>query len=83
MYSVAYVGGASGSAPTELWGSGEGGVLVRVALEGAGAPTLRTPTVFSLADLAFQGRNGVAVGLGGTIVHTGDGGAHWQVVTGK
>jgi photosystem II stability/assembly factor-like uncharacterized protein len=57
--------------------------LIRIALEGAGAPTVRTPTVFNLADLAFQGRNGVAVGLGGTIVHTADGGAHWQVVTGK
>jgi photosystem II stability/assembly factor-like uncharacterized protein len=56
---------------------------MRIALEGAGAPTVRTPTVFNLADVAFQGRNGVAVGLGGTIVHTGDGGAHWQVVTGK
>jgi photosystem II stability/assembly factor-like uncharacterized protein len=83
MYSVTYVGGAPGSAPTELWGSGEGGALIRIALEGAGAPTVRTPTVFNLADLAFQGRNGVAVGLGGTIVHTADGGAHWQVVTGK
>lgn len=84
MYSVTYVGGAPGSAPTELWGSGEGGALMRVAL-GAGAepPAEQAPTVFSLADIAFNGSNGVAVGLGGTIVHTGDGGAHWAVVTGK
>lgn len=84
MYSVAYAVGASGAAPTELWGSGEGGALVRVALGAGGAlPTEQSPTVFSLADLAFSGNNGVAVGLGGTIVHTGDGGAHWKVVTGK
>jgi photosystem II stability/assembly factor-like uncharacterized protein len=83
MYSVAYVGGAAGSAPSELWGSGEGGALLRVGLGGGGAPTVQTPTVFDLADIAFNGKNGVAVGLGGTIVHTADGGAHWEVVTGK
>ncbi len=83
IYSVAYVGGTSSSAPSELWGSGEGGALLRVALGGGAAPAVQTPTVFSLADLAFHGNNGVAVGLGGTIVHTGDGGAHWEVVTGK
>lgn len=84
MYSVAYVSEASGSAPTELWGSGEGGALVRVALGAGGVPpTEQSPTVFSLADIAFSGNNGVAVGLGGTIVHTGDGGAHWNVMTGK
>jgi photosystem II stability/assembly factor-like uncharacterized protein len=84
MYSVTYVGGASGSAPTQLWGSGDGGALVRVALAAGGAPpTEQSPTVFSLADIAFSGKNGVAVGLGGTIVRTGDGGAHWKVVTAK
>ena len=83
MYSVAYVGGTSSSAPTELWGSGEDGTLLRVALGGAAAPTVQTPTVFDLSDIAFNGQNGVAVGLGGTIVHTADGGAHWEVVTGK
>ena len=60
-----------------------GGALLCVGLGGAAAPTVQTPTVFSLADLAFHGNNGVAVGLGGTIVHTADGGAHWEVVTGK
>jgi photosystem II stability/assembly factor-like uncharacterized protein len=44
---------------------------------------VQTPTVFDLADIAFNGKNGVAVGLGGTIAHTADGGAHWEVVTGK
>jgi photosystem II stability/assembly factor-like uncharacterized protein len=83
MYSVVYVGGASSAAPSELWGSGEGGALLRVGLAGGAAPTVQTPTVFDLADIAFNGKNGVAVGLGGTIVHTGDGGAHWEVVTGK
>lgn len=83
MYSVTYAGGAPGSAPSELWGSGEGGALLRVALGGAAAPTVQTPTVFDLADIAFNGQSGVAVGLGGTIVHTADGGAHWEVVTGK
>jgi photosystem II stability/assembly factor-like uncharacterized protein len=84
MYSVTYAGGASGSAPTELWGSGEGGALVHVALNaGAAPPAEQAPTVFDLSDIAFNGNNGVAVGLGGTIVHTGDGGAHWKVVTGK
>jgi photosystem II stability/assembly factor-like uncharacterized protein len=83
MYSVVYVGGASGSAPSALWGSGEGGALLRVGLGGAAAPTVQTPTVFDLADVAFNGQDGVAVGLGGTIVHTADGGAHWEVVTGK
>jgi photosystem II stability/assembly factor-like uncharacterized protein len=83
MYSVVYAGGASGSAPSALWGSGEGGALLRVGLGGAAAPTVQTPTVFDLADIAFNGKNGVAVGLGGTIVHTADDGAHWEVVTGK
>ncbi len=83
MYSVAYAGGTSGSAPSELWGSGEGGVLLGVGLGGAAAPVVKTPTVFDLADVAFNGQNGVAVGLGGTIVHTANGGAHWEVVTGK
>jgi photosystem II stability/assembly factor-like uncharacterized protein len=83
MYSVAYVGGTSSSAPTELWGSGEDGTLLRVALGSASHPTVQTPTVFDLADIAFNGQNGVAVGLGGTIVRTADGGAHWEVVTGK
>jgi photosystem II stability/assembly factor-like uncharacterized protein len=66
-----------------LWGSGEGGALLRVELGGAAAPTVQTPTVFDLADIALNGKSGVAVGLGGTIVHTADGGAHWEVVTGK
>jgi photosystem II stability/assembly factor-like uncharacterized protein len=83
MYGVAYGGATSGSAPSELWGSGEGGALLRIALGGGAAPTEQTPTVFDLADIAFNGQNGVAVGLGGTIVHTADGGAHWEVVTGK
>jgi photosystem II stability/assembly factor-like uncharacterized protein len=84
MYSVTYAGGTSGSAAAELWGSGEGGALLRVALgAGAAAPTELAPTVFDLADIAFHGGNGVAVGLGGTIVHTGDGGVHWKVVTGQ
>ena len=83
MYSVVYAGGASGSAPSALWGSGEGGALLRVGLGGAAAPTVQTPTVFDLADIAFNGKNGVAVGLGGTIVRTADDGAHWEVVTGK
>jgi photosystem II stability/assembly factor-like uncharacterized protein len=83
MYSVIYVNGAKGSARSELWGSGEGGALLRVGLGGTAAPTVQTPTVFDLADVAFNGQDGVAVGLGGTIVHTADGGAHWEVVTGK
>jgi photosystem II stability/assembly factor-like uncharacterized protein len=83
MYSVAYAGGTSSSAPSALWGSGEGGAMLRVGLGGAIAPTVQTPTVFDLADIAFNGQDGVAVGLGGTIVHTADGGAHWEVVTGK
>jgi photosystem II stability/assembly factor-like uncharacterized protein len=83
MYSVAYVGGAPGSAPAELWGSGDGGTLLRVTPGGSAAPSVQTPTVFGLADVAFQGQIGVAVGLSGTILRTGDGGAHWQVVTGK
>jgi photosystem II stability/assembly factor-like uncharacterized protein len=84
MYSVAYAGGTSGSAAAELWGSGEGGALLRVALgAGAAPPTELAPTVFDLSDIAFHGSNGVAVGLGGTIVRTGDGGAHWKVVTGQ
>ena len=83
MYSVTYGGATSSSAPTELWGSGEGGALLHVALGGGAPPKEQTPTVFDLADLAFNGQNGVAVGLGGTIVHTADGGAHWDVVTGK
>jgi photosystem II stability/assembly factor-like uncharacterized protein len=80
---VAYVGGAPGSAPAELWGSGDGGTLLRVTPGGSAAPSVQTPTVFGLADIAFQGQIGVAVGLSGTILRTGDGGAHWQVVTGK
>jgi len=83
MYSVVYVGGTSSSAPSALWGSGEGGALLHVGLGGAAKPTVQSPTVFDLADLAFNGQNGVAVWLGGTIVHTADGGAHWEVVTGK
>jgi photosystem II stability/assembly factor-like uncharacterized protein len=83
MYSVTYSGATSSSAPSELWGSGEGGALLLVGLGSAAAPTVQTPTVFDLADIAFNGKNGVAVGLGGTIVHTADGGAHWEVVTGK
>lgn len=83
MYSVTYGGGTSASAPTELWGSGEGGALVRVALGGGAAPTVQAPTVFDLADIAFHGSNGIAVGLSGTIVRTSDGGTHWEVVTGK
>jgi photosystem II stability/assembly factor-like uncharacterized protein len=83
MYSVVYVGGTSSSAPSALWGSGEGGALLRVGLGGAAKPTVQTPTVFDLADIAFNGQDGVAVGLGGTIVHTADGGANWEVVTGK
>ena len=83
MYSVVFAGGTSGSAPSAVWGSGEGGALLRVGLGGAAAPTVQTPTVFDLADIAFNGQDGVAVGLGGTIVHTADGGAHWEVVTGK
>ncbi|MGB6564711.1 MAG: hypothetical protein WBE69_19075, partial [Candidatus Binataceae bacterium] len=83
MYSVVFAGGTSGSAPSAVWGSGEGGALLRVGLGGAPAPTVQTPTVFDLADIAFNGQDGVAVGLGGTIVHTADGGAHWEVVTGK
>ncbi len=82
MYSVVYFGGAANSASQELWGSGDGGALLHVELNG-GAPAVQTPTVFSLSDVAFNGNNGVAVGLGGTIVHTADGGAHWMVVTGK
>jgi photosystem II stability/assembly factor-like uncharacterized protein len=83
MYSVIYVGGTSSSAPSELWGSGDGGALLRIGLGAGAAPTVQTPTVFSLADLAVDGSDGVAVGLGGTIVHTADSGAHWAVVTGK
>src|SRR5512146_3461396 len=84
MYSVTYAGGTSGSATAEMWASGGGGTLLRVALDaGAAAPTEQAPTVFDLADIAFNGNDGVAVGLGGTIVHTADGGAHWAVVTGK
>jgi photosystem II stability/assembly factor-like uncharacterized protein len=82
MYSVVYAGGPSGGPPAQLWGSGDGGALLRVGLAG-GAPTVQTPTVFSLSDVSFNGNNGVAVGLGGTIVHTADGGAHWKVVTGN
>jgi photosystem II stability/assembly factor-like uncharacterized protein len=81
MYSVTYTR-AYGSTATELWASGENGALVRVAVVGDEAAAVSAPTVFSLNDLAFQGRNGVAVGLGGTIVRTGDGGAHWKGVTG-
>lgn len=82
MYSIVYFSGAANSAPQELWGSGDGGALLHVELNG-GVPAVQTPTVFSLSDVAFNGNNGVAVGLGGTIVHTSDGGAHWTVVTGK
>jgi photosystem II stability/assembly factor-like uncharacterized protein len=82
MYSVAYASESATGKPTQLWGSGDGGALLRIGLAGGG-PTIQTPTVFSLSDLAFNGDNGVAVGLGGTIVHTADGGAHWKVVTGN
>ena len=83
MYSIVYVGNGSNSAPQELWGSGDGGALMHVALKGDGSPAVQTPTVFSLSDVAFNGTNGVAVGLGGTIVHSSDSGAHWTVLTGK
>jgi photosystem II stability/assembly factor-like uncharacterized protein len=82
MYSVVYAGGSTGGAPSQLWGSGDGGALLRMGIAG-GSPRIQTPTVFSLSDIAFDGSNGVAVGLGGTIVHTSDGGAHWKVVTGN
>jgi photosystem II stability/assembly factor-like uncharacterized protein len=83
LNGIIYAGGTPGSAPSELWGAGDGGALVRIALGGGSAPSVQTPTVFSLADIAFHGNDGVAVGLGGTIVHTADGGAHWKVVTGQ
>lgn len=82
MYVVDYAGGAAGGAPTELWGAGDGGTLLRVAL-GAGVAAEQRPTFFSLADIAFHGATGIAVGISGTILRTSDGGAHWQVVTGK
>jgi photosystem II stability/assembly factor-like uncharacterized protein len=83
MYGVTYVGGAPGATPTQLWGAGDGGTLMRVMLEGALAPTVQQPTVFSLSDIAIHGQDGVAVGLSGTILRTADGGAHWQLVSGK
>lgn len=83
MYSIVYVGNGPNSAPEELWGSGDGGALMHVGLKSDGSPAVQTPTVFSLSDVAFNGTNGVAVGLGGTIVHSSDSGAHWTVVTGK
>src|SRR5581483_1762740 len=65
VYSVAYDGQA-GLAPAELWATGDGGMLLRMALgtDGAGAQTtVQEPTVFSLSDIAFHGQTGIAVGL--------------------
>jgi photosystem II stability/assembly factor-like uncharacterized protein len=82
IYGLAYMGGNSAIGPLELWGAGDGGTLMRVALSAPGC-TIQQPTVFSLNDLAFHGQDGVAVGLSGTILRTSDSGGHWQLVSGK
>lgn len=66
----------------DLWFTGENGALVKIplsddipsALSGA---NLYRPSFFTLTDLAFFGRAGVAVGTEGTILWTNDGGKSW------
>lgn len=83
IFGIAETRSAAGGLPTELWMAGEHGTLVRVPLlEGlpstSSSPALYHPTFYSLTDLAFSGRVGVAVGIEGTILRTDDGGRNWE-----
>lgn len=82
MYGISYADGTAYPNAGQLWAVGDDGALMRMALTG-GAAKVNHPTVFSLNDIAFNARDGVAVGLSGTILWTADGGNHWQAVAEK
>lgn len=85
IFAVAENTATAGGEPMELWMAGENGALIVMPLiEGVPSnlshPSLYRPTLNSLADLAFSGRVGIAVGIQGTILLTTDGGRNWQKV---
>lgn len=60
---------------------GERGVVLYSDDQGQGWHSLRTPVTRTLTAVAFSStQEGVAVGHGGALLHTVDGGLHWQPV---
>lgn len=74
LFDVVWAGGG-------LLAVGERGVVFRSSDSGATWKAQRTPTMRTLAGVAFNDeKNGVAVGHGATILRTVDGGGNWQQV---
>jgi photosystem II stability/assembly factor-like uncharacterized protein len=70
---------AADPASKQVWGGGNGG---KMFVQNAGGQWQEVPraTFHDLTDIAFAGKQGVAVGLDGTILLTQNAGEQWQVV---
>jgi photosystem II stability/assembly factor-like uncharacterized protein len=64
----------------DFFAGGENGAIARI--ENGKASPVRSGTSNAITSLAFSSHVGIAVGLGGTILRTEDGGASWQVLDG-
>lgn len=64
----------------DFFAGGENGAIARI--ENGKASPVSSGTSNSITALAFSSHVGIAVGLGGTILRTEDGGASWQVLDG-
>ena len=62
----------------DVWVSGSSGKILSIAADGK-ISRLATPTERTLQDIAvWDARHAVAVGNDGVILHSADGGQHWQ-----
>jgi len=66
--------------PNDFFAGGENGAIARI--DNGKVSRVSSGTANSITSLAFSSHVGIAVGLGGTILRTEDGGASWQVLDG-
>jgi photosystem II stability/assembly factor-like uncharacterized protein len=65
----------------DVWLGGYEGFLAKVNPEQMREQQVATHTASSLTAIAFSGVLGVATGMSGTLLVTGDGGTQWQLLT--
>lgn len=64
----------------DFYAGGENGAMARI--ENGKASLVNSGTSNAITALAFSSHEGIAVGLGGTILRSEDGGTSWQVLDG-